>query len=194
MVDGTCAVDGCEARPTGGRGWCQRHYMSWYHHGDPLRARPIGSPEERFESKVERNGPVPEARPDLGPCWIWPEIVSTNGGYGRFWDGERTVTTHRWSYERFVGPIPDGLQLDHLCRVRACCNPTHLEPVTQLVNIRRSPRIKPTHCPQGHEYTPETSRTKKTGSRSCVICSNARRRARRAAQRAERRYEPEGEA
>ena len=70
-------------------------------------------------------------------CWIWTASTATNG-YGCFWDGVKLVRAHRWSYENSVGPIPAELQLDHLCRVRACVNPDHLEPVTNGENqVRR---------------------------------------------------------
>jgi endogenous inhibitor of DNA gyrase (YacG/DUF329 family) len=68
-------------------------------------------------------------------CWLW--TGSTRGGYGRFKIATVTQEAHRASYELYVGPIPDGLQLDHLCRNRSCINPAHLEPVTCAENIRR---------------------------------------------------------
>jgi hypothetical protein len=70
-------------------------------------------------------------------CWCWRGVID-RWGYGRITIGGRVGFAHRMSYEAFVGPIPDGLQIDHLCRNRACCNPEHLEPVTGLVNTRRS--------------------------------------------------------
>ncbi|MGA4541309.1 HNH endonuclease signature motif containing protein [Uniformispora flossi] len=68
--------------------------------------------------------------------WLW--TGSTNRkGYGRFWFQGRSEEAHRVAYELFVGPIPDGLQIDHVCRVRPCVNPEHLEPVTHEENYRR---------------------------------------------------------
>ena len=78
----------------------------------------------------------------LGDCWLWLAYVN-HGGYGRFRVGSmtdgtrRTVNAHRWAYEHLVGPIPEGLDLDHLCRVPGCVNPEHLEPVTHRENVAR---------------------------------------------------------
>ncbi len=69
-------------------------------------------------------------------CWIW-QGAKCSEGYGSIGYGPTMFSTHRLAYERLVGPIPSGLHIDHLCRVRACCNPDHLEPVTQLENTRR---------------------------------------------------------
>ena len=89
---------------------------------------------KRFWDKVE-----PE--PTTG-CWLWSASISTGdshtgGGYGRLWNGERVVLAHRLSYEHFVGPVPEGLVLDHLCETRACVNPVHLEPVSRRENMHR---------------------------------------------------------
>ncbi|WP_280509087.1 HNH endonuclease signature motif containing protein [Nocardia cyriacigeorgica] len=70
-------------------------------------------------------------------CWLWQGSRGTTGGYGRLQHAGRQVQAHRLSYETFVGQIPDGLQLDHLCRVRHCVNPLHLEPVTASENRQR---------------------------------------------------------
>lgn len=92
-------------------------------HGPSLR-----NPLQRFMDKWM---PVPESG-----CWLWLD-QDNSSGYGVYWDGMRGWLAHRFSYEHFVGPIPEGLGLDHLCRVRCCVNPTHLEPVTIQENIRR---------------------------------------------------------
>ncbi len=90
-------------------------------------------------------------------CWEWLG-AHTGAGYGAYWRNGRMDMAHRISYELIVGPIPAGLQIDHLCRNRGCVNPTHLEPVTGSVNQRRSPittgrlNTLKTHCPSGHPY------------------------------------------
>jgi hypothetical protein len=92
-------------------------------------------------------------------CWFWMGIIN-QGGYGRISLGRRRVVAHRIAYEIDRGPIPAGLQLDHLCRVRCCCNPDHLEPVTASVNVRRAITGSPSfnsqdfdHCRMGHDLT-----------------------------------------
>lgn len=125
---------------------------------------------QRFWSKVEKTG----------GCWLWTANKFV-GGYGSFRPtgsrGASPVRAHRWAYEHIVGPIPTGYQIDHLCRVRHCVNPEHLEPVTQAENIRRGiagfvagarQRAK-THCPQGHPY--DSANTYVLGRRRvCRLC------------------------
>jgi hypothetical protein len=104
-------------------------------------------PEERFWPKVDKAGPIPANRPELGPCWLWTSI-KTERGYGYFIantsraartpnGGQKRVPAHRYAYELVVGPVPEGLELDHLCRNHSCVNPAHLEPVTHQENVRR---------------------------------------------------------
>lgn len=111
-------------------------------------------------------------------CWLWTGAANSKG-YGQV--GVRGVSrsTHRVAYELLVGPIPDGLQIDHLCRVRLCCNPSHLEPVTHMENHMRRPDVHKSHCIHGHEMTPENTIVKNfRGSvrRNCRVCANAQRR------------------
>lgn len=121
-------------------------------------------------------------------CWVW--IASrTSGGYGKAWRAGRTVLAHRLAYETTHGPIPSGMQLDHLCRNRACVNPSHLEPVTARVNTLRgtsgaAQNAVKTHCPQGHAYD-ETNTGRNAGSRYCKPCQAAHARRYRAARRAQ---------
>ena len=128
-----------------------------------------------------------------GDCWIFTGATTRNG-YGSMWDGQHIEYTHRLAYRELVAPIPPGMQIDHLCRVRACFNPAHLEAVPQAENLRRSPltwtanRSK-THCPRGHEYSEENTyvvRTKRRDGgfyegRACIECRRARYHARKAA-------------
>lgn len=124
-------------------------------------------------------------------CWNWLGHISPNG-YGRVAPtGRGCLYAHRYSYEAFVGPIPEGLEVDHLCRNRACCNPEHLEPVTPLVNNHRGiGHASKTHCPRGHAYDSEHG-VKYGQRRYCRTCQNAYARAYQARLRAERRVERE---
>lgn len=81
------------------------------------------------------------------------------------------VLAHRFFYEHFIGEIPEGLEIDHLCHNTICVNPAHLEAVTHSENLRREHAFRPkTHCPQGHEYTPENTYKTPSGKRQCRIC------------------------
>ena len=124
---------------------------------------------------------VPE--PNSG-CWLWMAGLNHNG-YGQIMREGKKVAAHRASYELYRGPIPPGLQLDHLCRTRSCVNPWHLEPVTQRENNHRSPFLNPTHCAQGHEYAGDNLYVyarKSDGAicRMCRACSRGRTRKYRA--------------
>lgn len=101
-------------------------------------------------------------------CWEWQHYTCP-AGYGRLSVNNRVVGVHRASYEAFVGPIPAGLTIDHLCRNSRCVNPAHLEPVTNAENIRRSAASK-THCPNGHPYSEENT-YRYRGRRSCRTCN-----------------------
>ncbi len=103
-------------------------------------------------------------------CWEWT-AGKTIEGYGLFYYEDRKQCAHRVAYELTVGPIPEGLHLDHLCRNPACVNPDHLEPVTNKVNAQRGLWGMRTHCPAGHEYDEaNTYRTAARGHRQCRKC------------------------
>jgi len=133
---------------------------------------------ERLTTK-NRNGVSILDRIDAsGDCWEWDGAHTD--GYGKVWSpsDDRLVYVHRIMWEGLVGPIPEGLEIDHLCRNTGCSNPDHLEPVTRRENIRRGigadvarrrMRAK-THCPQGHPYSEEN--TYRYGrSRRCRACN-----------------------
>lgn len=117
---------------------------------------------QRFWNSIDKSG----------ECWLWTR--PTNGGYGRLQVDGVSVYAHRFAYEIEVGRIPDGLCLDHLCRVRNCVRPSHLEPVAFRMNVLRGEgptaiNARKTHCPRGHELSDEnlTARAR----RDCRICA-----------------------
>lgn len=112
-------------------------------------------------------------------CWIWAGCTTKGYGQVRARELGGTKLVHRVVYERLVGPIPEGLELDHLCRAPTCCNPAHLEPVTHAENMRRgqgllnmiATRRGLTHCKNGHEFTPENTYVNPgTNTRRCREC------------------------
>lgn len=168
------------------RGMCGNCYKRWSRGVDPAspdrRRRPA---EVRFLEKVDKNGPIPAHRPDLGPCWVWTGAKGPLG-YGRMGIDGKTVQVHRFAYEHLVGPIPEGLDVDHVCRNPSCVNAPggHLEPVTHRENVRRgtapaAANAVKTHCKRGHEFTPENTRIqighKGKQMRNCRTCERERR-------------------
>lgn len=130
---------------------------------------------ERFATKY-----VVDA--DTG-CWNWT-ATRHGAGYGTIREGRRgsrALMAHRVSYEIHVGPIPDGLQIDHLCRNRGCVNPAHLEPVTSRENTMRgstlpAANVQKTHCNHGHPYSGPNLLKLPNGERRCRSCSKVARR------------------
>lgn len=131
----------------------------------------------RFWSHVDKAGPVPAHRPDLGPCWLWLG-ARRERGHGHCLIQGRFQPAHCVAYDELVGPVPDGMELDHLCRTPACVNPAHLEPVTGQENRRRGIRVgvfnsSPDTCPYGHPLDGENLYVDPQGSRYCRICIRA---------------------
>lgn len=124
-------------------------------------------PEARFWAKFEE-GPTPEARPDLGPCLLWTKALNPQTGYGQVWDwrAKKVTVAHRVAFELTNGPIPTGLQVDHLCRVRRCGRPTHLEAVTGAVNIQRGHQSRGTAA----VHACACGATISTRNRQCRTC------------------------
>lgn len=120
----------------------------------------------------ERTEPIPHSG-----CLIYMGNLNKRG-YGRIGSGKRQtiILVHRAAYERLVGPIPEGLELDHKCRVPSCWNPAHLEPVTHAANVQRGwlYRTPPDACEAGHPYAPENTYLWRGRTRHCRICARAR--------------------
>jgi hypothetical protein len=128
---------------------------------------------DRFAAKVEFDG----------ECWLW--LASKDRcGYGQIFWGGRPHKAHRVAYALLVGPVPQGLELDHLCRNRHCVRPSHMEAVTHRENLKRGLRgVMTTHCPAGHPYDTANTHIQVSGGRRCRACdrnrvnaANARRR------------------
>lgn len=163
--------------PVRARAMCHKHYEAWRRGtGGTLTYKPHAPCS--FQGFVLPARIANKLTVDDADCWLWTGALNGHG-YGVIkTNKERRV--HRFVYETLVGPVPEGLELDHLCRVRRCCNPTHLEPVTHAENVLRgvSPmaqQARQTHCIRGHEFTPENTylRPDRFG-RQCRTCNRAR--------------------
>ncbi|MBK9019815.1 MAG: HNH endonuclease [Sulfuritalea sp.] len=109
-------------------------------------------------------------------CWLWRGALN-KGGYGWFQRSAKRHLAHRWFYEAYLGGIPEGLVIDHLCRVRNCVNPDHLEVVTSGENVKRGMVATATHCLRGHEFTAANTRMVPNGkyrTRRCRPCDAIR--------------------
>lgn len=164
MPSASCSIDGCDRDNHMIRGMCNMHYKRLRKRGEAGPPEPlVGTPEQRFQARIDK-------RPD--GCWHWTGSLGSDG-YGRLSVDGKNLLAHRLSYEFSVGPIPDGLVIDHLCRNRACVNPGHLEPVTHQTNILRGAgeaaiHASKTHCVNGHDLA-DAYRTPK-GHRRCRTC------------------------
>jgi hypothetical protein len=172
MSERICREPGC-GRTVRARDRCNKHYQQWHRHGGRETIVRLTF-EERFWSRVRPAGAL--------ECWEWTG-AHNQFGYGQIRDRNIVHVAHRVSWEMLRSEIPDGLQLDHLCRNPPCVNPWHLDPVTQRVNNLRGRTLTARWadrdaCEHGHLFTPENIYWHR-GYRSCRECTLARVRAAR---------------
>lgn len=179
LAPGPCAVGGC-VKTVQARGLCAMHYAR------ALRAeRGIAAPEKNRVGVDPLTKII--ARCEIGLCWSWQRGQSSSG-YGVVAYGGRNHYTHRAMWELLIGPIPAGMEIDHLCKNKLCCNPEHLEPVTPRVNKLRSGSPSGRHarrevCDQGHPFSEENT-VIRHGYRTCRTCTRDKSRAYKASRRA----------
>jgi hypothetical protein len=154
----SCTVAGC-TNPRHAKQMCKAHY---------LRVRRTGS-TERITLESRFFGHL--LGEDENGCWLWDK--PNPDGYGQF-----QGMAHRWSFEFFIGSIPEGLQLDHLCRNRRCVNPWHLEPVSVQENLLRGETLAAenaakTSCDHGHPFDSANTYITPDGRRQCRQCRAA---------------------
>jgi hypothetical protein len=146
--------------------------------------RRLGTSLRRVFVRMPIADRIAEAQKNPTPdgCWNWV-WSRTRSGYGMVGSGGKVKRAHRVVYELLVGPIPDGLQIDHLCRNKSCVNPAHMEPVTHRVNTLRGTAMSAihaakTHCPTGHAYDDANTHVYQ-GRRYCRACRVIRQRRKR---------------
>lgn len=165
-----CSVDRC-GRSRLARGLCGGHYWRLRTYGDVLAVTVdrLASIQDRIMSHVTTS--------DTG-CWLWTKSV-TSGGYARVKHEGRTHAAHRLLYELTIGSVPADLELDHICRVRRCVNPAHLEPVTPRENTMRAPtapaaiNAAKTRCDHGHPFDAANTQIDSRAMRQCRTCRRA---------------------
>lgn len=174
----TCTIDGCEDA-TFARDWCQPHYRNWRIYGNPLTfKRILNNDRARLMMYIDVRSE--------GECWPWTGFIGTHG-YGASSKSSKGTTSHRLVYQTFVGPIPEGYEIDHLCHIaddctlaeecphRRCNNPAHMMAVPPRVNNMRTNsaaavNARKTHCIRGHEFNEENTRRSADGTRNCRAC------------------------
>lgn len=163
-----CSMPDCD-QTANGHGYCSKHYNRFVRHGSPLvTLRVAGDPIDRFWHYVQKGA-------DPSSCWLWTGGLNQDG-YGVSTMNKKSYGAHRFAWKLLRGDVPEGLVLDHLCRVRHCVNPDHLEVVTILENVRRGDSVSDDVCRNGHPRTPENTGYGKNGrgadgvARYCKIC------------------------
>lgn len=167
--DAQCEAVNCARRPVA-KGLCKPHYES----ADRI-PKPRRPAEERFWAKVD----------ETDDCWLWTGTLTKEKegeGYGQFKVNGRTIVAHRFAWELVNEEIPADLVVDHLCRVRRCVRPEHLELVTPYENMLRGDgfparQARQTHCKRGHALSGDNVRVVNNGrSRRCLACRRERER------------------